>query len=71
MSAALTMDDADQLRDLADRSERAAGTALRAQQAEADQMLAGWLEDLSNRLGDAADLARRIAGYLERGEGNR
>lgn len=71
MSTALTIDDAGQLRDLADRSERAAETAVRAQHAETDQMLAGWLEDLSNRLGDAADLARRIAGYLEHSEGER
>ena len=63
---ALTIDDADKLRDLADLVERAARTADGARRTETDQLIADWLEDLSSRLIDAADLGRRIAGWLER-----
>jgi hypothetical protein len=61
MSDKLTPDDADQLRDFADRNERAARTARLVAAAESEQV-ARMLTGLASHAEEAARQARAIAG---------
>ena len=62
-----TEDDADGLRDLADRSRRAARTASHTAAASADAELRAMLADLASQLEVSATLAENIAGRIEAG----
>jgi hypothetical protein len=72
MSDRLTIDDADGLRDLADRSRRAGRTAFQAAAAEKLYSEAGtMLLGLERAAGELAERADMMAGWLERGGPNR
>lgn len=72
MADRLTIDDADGLRDLADRSRRAARTARRTAQAQPlNSDAEAMLLDVADRAGALAESADTLAEWLEHGGPNR